>query len=89
MTEREGQTALYGAVKFAWARVVAYLMESGAAVDIVDALGKSPIDAALGATGGRDNMVSGVIAEMLRNAVDGSTATPGTISAGEQSSVDR
>ena len=65
MTEREGQTALYGAVKFAWARVVAYLLERGAAVDIVDAHGKSPIDAALGTTGGRDNVVSPEIAEML------------------------
>jgi ankyrin repeat protein len=68
MTEREGQTALYGAVKFAWTRVVAYLLERGAAVDIVDALGKSPIDAALGATGGRDNTASPEIAEMLEKA---------------------
>jgi ankyrin repeat protein len=68
MTEREGQTALYGAVKFAWARVAAYLIERGAAVDIVDAHGKSPIDAALGATGGRDNTVSTEIAEMLAKA---------------------
>ena len=68
MTEREGQTALYGAVKFAWARVVTYLVEHGAAVDIVDALGKSPLDAALGATGGRDNTASPEIAEILKNA---------------------
>jgi ankyrin repeat protein len=68
MTEREGQTALYGAVKFAWARVVAYLIEQGASVDIVDAHGKSPIDAALGVIGGRDNTVSTEIAEMLEKA---------------------
>jgi ankyrin repeat protein len=68
MTEREGQTALYGAVKFGWARVVAYLIERGASVDIVDAHGRSPIDAALGTTGGRDNVVSPEIAEMLEKA---------------------
>jgi ankyrin repeat protein len=68
MTEREGQTALYGAVKFAWAGVVAYLVERGASVDIVDAHGRSPIDAALGTTGGRDNIVSPEIAEMLEKA---------------------
>jgi ankyrin repeat protein len=68
MTEREGQTALYGAVKFGWARVVAYLIERGASVDIVDAHGRSPTDAALGATGGRDNVVSPEIAEMLEKA---------------------
>lgn len=65
MTEREGQTALYGAIKFGWARVVEYLLEHGAAVDIVDALGKSPVDQALGRTGGRDNTVSEDIARML------------------------
>mgnify|MGYP001764472694 CR=1 FL=1 len=35
---------------------------------ISDALGKSPLDAALGQTGGRDNTVSQEIAEMLRAA---------------------
>jgi ankyrin repeat protein len=67
MTEREGQTALYGAIKFGWTRVVEYLIEHGAKVDIVDALGKSPLDAATGNIGGRDNTVSEDIAEMLRN----------------------
>jgi ankyrin repeat protein len=70
MTEREGQTALYGAVKFAWARVVAYLIERGASVNVVDARGKSPIDVALGTAGGRDNTVSVEIAEMLEKARD-------------------
>jgi ankyrin repeat protein len=68
MTEREGQTALYGAVKFAWARVVAFLLDRGAAVDIVDTLGRSPLDAARGVIGGRDNAVSPEIAEMLERA---------------------
>jgi uncharacterized protein len=68
MSEREGQTALYGAVKFGWTRVVAYLIERGAAVDVVDALGKSPVDVALGQAGGRDNTVSTEIAELLTNA---------------------
>jgi ankyrin repeat protein len=69
MTEREGQTALYGAIKFAWTRVVNYLIENGAEVDIVDALGKSPVDAALGQIGGRDNTVSEEIADILRQAI--------------------
>jgi ankyrin repeat protein len=68
MTEREGQTALYGAVKFGWTRVVQYLLEHGAKADVVDALGKSPLNAALGQTGGRDNTVSEEIAAMLRSA---------------------
>jgi uncharacterized protein len=71
MTERDGQTALYGAVKFGWARVVAFLLDHGARTDIVDALGKSPLNAALGQTGGRDNTVSQEIAELLRKAGSG------------------
>jgi uncharacterized protein len=68
MTEREGQTALYGAIKWGWASVVSDLIEHGARVDVVDALGKSPLDAALGNIGGRDNTVSEEIAAMLRAA---------------------
>jgi ankyrin repeat protein len=71
MSEREGQTALFGAVKFAWTRVVTYLIENGADVRVVDALGKSPLDAALGGIGGRDNTVSEEIAEILKKARDG------------------
>jgi ankyrin repeat protein len=70
MSEREGQTALYGAVKFGWTRVVKYLLEHGAQVDVVDMLGKSPLDVALGTAGGRDNTVSEEIAEILRTASD-------------------
>jgi ankyrin repeat protein len=70
MTEREGQTALYGAIKFAWTSVVEYLIDNGAEVDMVDTLGKSPLDAALGRIGGRDNTVSEEIADILRSAGD-------------------
>jgi len=68
MTERNGQTALFGAVKFGWSRVVEYLLAHGATPDVVDALGKTPLNAALGQTGGRDNTVSQEIAAMLRAA---------------------
>ena len=67
MTERDGQTALYGAVKFGWTRVVQFLLDRGARTDVVDALGKSPLNAALGQIGGRDNVVSQEIAELIRN----------------------
>ncbi len=45
MTARNGQTALYGAVKFGWTRVVEYLLAHGAKADVVDALGKTPLNA--------------------------------------------
>jgi len=66
MTEREGQTALFGAVKWAWADVVAWLLAHGADPGSADARGLTPLDAALGRTGGRDNTVSEPIAELLR-----------------------
>jgi hypothetical protein len=47
------------------------LIERGAAVDVVDALGKSPVDVALGQAGGRDNTVSTEVAELLTNARGG------------------
>lgn len=70
MTDREGQTALYGAIRFGHARVVQYLIDRGAAVDIVDALGRSPIDQALGRVGGRGDVVSEEVAAILRAALD-------------------
>jgi uncharacterized protein len=66
MTERQGQTALYGAIKFGWARVVEFLLDHGARTDVQDALGHSPLDAALGKTGGRDNTVSDEVTALLK-----------------------
>ena len=74
MTERGGQTALYSAAGRGWTRVVAFLVDHGADVDIVDALGKSPLDVALGRVGGRSAPGSEVVAEILRTA-GGKSAT--------------
>ena len=68
MTEREGQTALFGAVKWGWGDVVAFLLERGADASIADARSLTPVDAALGRTGGRDNTVSESIAAALQAA---------------------
>ena len=66
MTDRDGQTALYGAVKFGWAHVVEFLLAHGAKTDVKDASGKTPLDAALGKAGGRDNVVSDEVAALLK-----------------------
>ncbi len=70
LPERQGQTALYSAVKFAWPRVVQYLIDRGAQVDIVDDLGVSPLDAALGRAGSRDDTPSEEVAAILETAID-------------------
>ena len=71
MTNREGQTALYGAIRFGWPRVVAFLIERGAEVHLVDALGKSPLDTALEGIDGRVDEVSDGVVEILREAGNG------------------
>jgi len=68
VTERKGQTALYGAAKNGWANVVEHLLAYGADPKVSDALGRTPVDAALGRITGRGNVVSEEIAAMLRAA---------------------
>jgi len=75
MTEREGQTALFGAVKWGWNEVVGYLLEHGANASVADAHGYTALDAALGRTGGRDNVVSEDIAALLREHLDRQAAS--------------
>jgi ankyrin repeat protein len=68
VTERKGQTALYGAAKNGWADVVEHLLAKGADPNVSDALGRTPVDAALGRIAGRNNVVSEDIAARLREA---------------------
>jgi len=69
VTDREGQTALYGAVKLGWANVVEYLLAKGADPNVKDALGKTPLDGAMGRiSAGRENVASEQVAALLRAA---------------------
>ena len=70
LPERGGQSALFGAVQWGWPRVVQYLIDHGAQVDIVDHLGVSPLDAALGRAGSSDNRPSEEVAAVLNRALD-------------------
>ncbi len=70
LPERGGQTALFGAVQWAWPRAVQTLIDHGAEVDIVDDLGVSPLDAALG-RGSRDDRPSDEVAAVLEQALNG------------------
>jgi len=47
-----GQTALFGAAFWGWNDVVKLLVERGAKVDVADAKGLTPVDAAMGKAGG-------------------------------------
>jgi hypothetical protein len=48
MTDREGQTGLYAAAGKGWTRVVEFMIEHGADIEVVDAAGQTPLDAATG-----------------------------------------
>jgi ankyrin repeat protein len=69
LSERGGQTALFGAVQWAWPRVVEYLIDHGADVAIVDDRRVSPLDAALGRAGSADNRPSPAVAKILQTAI--------------------
>jgi ankyrin repeat protein len=47
-----GRTALYGAAFWGWNSVVEYLVSRGARIDVADASGLTPVDAARGKAGG-------------------------------------
>jgi ankyrin repeat protein len=69
LQERGGQSALFGAVQWGWPRVVQYLIDHGAKADIMDDLGVSPLDAALGRGGSDDNHPSDEVAKILQTAI--------------------
>jgi hypothetical protein len=69
LPERGGQSALYGAVQYAWPRVVQYLVDHGAQVAIMDDRHVSPLDAALGRAGSSDNKPSPEVAKILKAAI--------------------
>jgi hypothetical protein len=67
--ERGGQSALFGAVQWAWPRVVQYLVDHGAEVAIKDDRGVSPLDAATGKAGSPDNKPNPEVAKILQTAM--------------------
>jgi ankyrin repeat protein len=69
LPEQGGQSAIFGAVQWAWPRVVQYLIDHGAEVAIVDDRRVSPLDAALGRAGIKDNRPSPEVAKILQTAI--------------------
>jgi ankyrin repeat protein len=70
VTDREGETALFGAVKFGWVNVVEYLLAKGADPNVKDALGRTPLDGAMGRISGqRESVASEEVAALLRSAM--------------------
>ena len=74
MTNRQGQTALFGAINWSWTRVAKFLLDNGARVDVKDAAGKTVLDALSGNAGGRDFRASDEMSGLIKAAM----ATRGT-----------
>ena len=55
MSDRQGQTALFGTLSRGWPRVARLLLDHGARVDVEDARGRTLHDALEGNAGGRDD----------------------------------
>jgi ankyrin repeat protein len=82
MTSRQGQTAIYGPINWGWATVVQYLIDHGARVDVADASGKTPLDAAHGNAGGRDFKNAPEVIAMIQKAGGKPGAPPPTARSG-------
>jgi ankyrin repeat protein len=52
ITNRQGQTAIFGPGKWGWMKVAEFLVAHGAKVDVTDFYGKTPMDSAMGLAGG-------------------------------------
>jgi ankyrin repeat protein len=68
LTGRQGQTALFLAAESGRAEVVRYLLEHGARVDVVDDMGRTPMEVAQGSGGGRGGARAQEISTLLKSA---------------------
>jgi ankyrin repeat protein len=76
MTDRQGQTAIYGPVNWGWTRVARFLVDHGARADVVDARGNGPLDLLKGDTAGRNHQADEEITTILKGAVAHEPAPP-------------
>ena len=74
VTDRQGQTALYGPVNWGWTRVAQFLLDHGAKANITDAKGKGPLDILKGDVNGRDHKADAELTSMITTASAGKPA---------------
>jgi uncharacterized protein len=68
MTDRQGQTALFGTISRNWVQVAKLLLDHGARTDIKDDAGKTLRDALEGKAGGRDSAATPEMIKLIGNA---------------------
>ncbi|HEY0963022.1 MAG TPA: ankyrin repeat domain-containing protein [Pseudomonadales bacterium] len=67
ISNRQGQTAIYGPGKWGWMKVAQFLVEHGAKVDVVDFYGKTPMDSAMAQAGGEQEELYPELAQYLES----------------------
>jgi ankyrin repeat protein len=67
MTDRQGQTAIFGAAQGRRAMIVRFLLDHGARVDITDDQGRTPVTAARGTAGGKGGSASQEIVALIES----------------------
>jgi ankyrin repeat protein len=67
VTNRQGQTAIFGPGKWGWMKVAEFLVAHGAKVNVTDFYGKTPMDSAMGLAGGEQEEQYPVLVEYLRS----------------------
>jgi ankyrin repeat protein len=66
ITDRQGQTAIFGPGKWGWMKVAEFLVTHGANVGVTDYYGKTPMDSAMGLAGGEQEEQYPALAEYLQ-----------------------
>ena len=67
MTNRQGQTPIFGPGKWGWMKVARWLVEHGAQVNVKDYYGKTPMDSATGLAGGEQEEEYPELVEYLQS----------------------
>ena len=67
ISNRQGQTPIYGPGKWGWMKVAQFLVAHGAKVDVTDFYGKTPMDSAMGLAGGEQEEQYPELAEYLKS----------------------
>jgi ankyrin repeat protein len=72
MTDRQGQTAIYGPINWSWTRVAQFLIDHGARVDVVDASGRTPLNTLTSDIARRDAKAAEEMTALIKSASAGS-----------------
>lgn len=67
MTDRQGETALYGPVIWGWTRVAHLLVDNGAKANVVDDKGRAPLDFLKGDLHGRNHKADAEMIQLLKS----------------------